>query len=207
MIVFVSMRSSNSATYVEHRDGISHDWARWFDASGITPVLVPNVLHDPTRLLNELPGTALLLTGGDDIGDAPRDRTERSLLRAAVERRLPVLGTCRGLQMINVFFGGTVARRRGDGHVATEHDIEVIDNLGGLLPTGTFRVNSYHDDCVLAAGLAGELKAFALAAGGIVEGLYHPALPLAAVQWHPERRNPGEALDGALVRRWLGQCA
>lgn len=207
MIVFASMRSSDSATYVEHRDAISHDWARWFDASGITPILVPNALRKPEQLLHQLPGAALLLTGGDDIGDTdtPRDRTERELLRAALARCLPVLGTCRGLHMINNFFGGTLARGGGKAHVATEHEVKIVDELGGLLQTGTFRVNSYHRDCVLSDGLAGELRAFALA-DRVVEGLYHPLLPITAVQWHPERDNPGAALDAALVQRWLSKC-
>jgi N5-(cytidine 5'-diphosphoramidyl)-L-glutamine hydrolase len=207
MIVFVSMRSSDSATYVEHRDAISHDWSRFFSAVGIIPLLVPNALQNPLSLLDALPGAGLLLTGGDDIGDAPRDRTEREVLTAAIDRRLPVFGACRGLQMINVAFGGGIARRAGEGHVATEHDVDIIDSLGDCLPTGTFKVNSFHNDCVLEEELAGELRAFAMAPRGIVEGLYHPDLPITAVQWHPERVNPGHALDDLLLKRWFSQCA
>ena len=207
MIVFVSMRSSDSATYVERRDAISHDWSRFFSAHGILPVPVPNALDHPVDLLDQLPGVGLLLTGGDDLGEAPRDRTERQLLEAAVERHLPVFGTCRGLQMINLAFGGEVARRHGEGHVARNHAIEVTDSLDGVLLTGRFQVNSFHNDCVLAEGLAAGLRAFAMAPGGIVEGLYHPELPITAVQWHPERDNPGHALDESLLRRWFSQCA
>ncbi len=207
MIIFVSMRSSDSATYIEHRDAISHDWLRFFSAVGIVPVLVPNAMENPLGLLDALPGAGLLLTGGDDIADNPRDRTERLLLAAAIERRLPVFGTCRGLQMINVTFGGGIARREGDGHVAKEHDVEVTDSLEGCLPIGTVKVNSFHNDCVLEEGLAGELRAFAMAPRGIVEGLYHPSLPITAVQWHPERVNPGHALDDLLLKRWFSQCA
>ena len=207
MIVFVSMRSSDSATYVEERDAISHDWSRFFSAHGIVPVLVPNALDRPVELLGQLPGRGLLLTGGDDLGEAPRDRTERRLLRAAVERRLPVFGACRGLQLVNLAFGGTVARRSGEGHVAKDHPVEVTDSLGGTLPLGRFQVNSFHNDCVRTDGLAGDLRAFALAPDGIVEGLYHPGLPITAVQWHPERPNSGQELDAALLKRWFDQCA
>jgi len=207
MIVFVSMRSSDSATYIEKRDAISHDWSRFFSVHGILPILVPNALDRPVEFLDRLPGSGLLLTGGDDLGEAPRDRTERQLLQAAIERRLPVFGACRGLQMINLALGGTVARRHGEGHVARDHDVEVTDTLGGTLPAGRFQVNSFHNDCVLADGLAAGLRAFALAADGVVEGLYHPGLPITAIQWHPERENPGRALDEPLLQRWIGQCA
>ena len=207
MIVFVSMRSSDSATYFELRDAVSHDWSRFFSAHGILPVLVPNALERPTELMEQLPGVGLLLTGGDDLGEAPRDRTECQLLDAALQRRMPIFGTCRGLQMINVAFGGTVARRYGEDHVAVDHAIDITDSLGGTLPTGHFRVNSFHNDCVVEEGLAAKLRAFALAPDGVVEGLYHPELPITAIQWHPERENPGRELDTALLRRWFEQCA
>ncbi|OEJ69565.1 gamma-glutamyl-gamma-aminobutyrate hydrolase family protein [Magnetovibrio blakemorei] len=207
MIIFVSMRSSPSPTYHEKRDAISHDWCRLFDAFGLRPVLVSNAMDDPVGFLDVLPGRGLLLTGGDDIGTVNRDRTEGLLLEAALTRQLPVFGVCRGLQMINQYFGGTLTRNLGGGHLAQQHEIEIVDDLNGVLPVGAVTVNSFHNDGVTTNGLAEELCAFALSDNSIVEGLYHPLHPITAIQWHPERDNLGRAMDKILLQRWLKQCA
>jgi len=206
MIVFITMRSADSTAYTEARDGLSHDWCRWCDAAGIVPVPVPNALETPEALLDAVPGRGLLLTGGDDLGDAPRDRTESRLLAAALARRLPVFGVCRGLQVIATAFGAPLCRAAAAGHVATAHPVEVCDDLSGALPLGRFSVNSFHNDAVRAADLAGGLRAFAVSSEGWAEGLFHPELPLTAVQWHPERDNPGRDLDARLLQRWIAQC-
>jgi putative glutamine amidotransferase len=205
MIVFVSMRSADSATYREARDGLSHDWSRWCDALGILPVPVPNALQRPEAFFDEVPGRGLLLTGGDDLGDAPRDRTESRLLAAALARRMPVFGVCRGLQVIATAFGAPLCRAVA-GHVATVHAVEIVDGLNGALPIGRIAVNSFHNDAVRVADLAGGLKAFAVSPEGWAEGLYHPEWPVTAVQWHPERDNPGRGSDARLLQRWIAQC-
>lgn len=206
MITFISMRSSDSPTYHEKRDAISHDWCRLLDSYGLSPVLIPNALEDPVRLLDKIPGRGLLLTGGDDIADNERDQTERCLLDEAIKRKIPVFGVCRGLQVINLYFGGELERRSHPSHTSTEHEIEVTDNLCGAIPLGKRTVNSYHQDCVTTDGLARELSVFAMAKDGIVEGLYHRNHAIMAIQWHPERENPGNYLDKSLFERWMQQC-
>lgn len=209
MIVFVSMRSSDSSAYVERRDAISHDWCRLFDSFALTPVLIPNALDRPDRYFDEIPGIGLLLTGGDDLGGRERDHTEHRLLAAAVGRGMPIFGVCRGLQVINRYFGGTLTRIDAVDHVANNHEIEIIDTLEGDLALGGAVVNSFHNNAVLMDGLAKELCPFAMALcsdAGVVEGLYHPQHAIMAIQWHPERENPGSSLDKKLLHRWLKQC-
>lgn len=215
MIVFVSMRVVENQSYAERRDAISHDWSRLFGSFGIVPILVPNALPDPGALLAAVPGRGLLLTGGDDLGPQPgeagepsiRDRAEQTLLRIALDRGLPVLGVCRGLQLINSFFGGTVSRRLAAPHVAVDHQVTIETSLANL-PAGTkLTVNSFHNQGVSRSDLAPPLRAFATSDDDCVEGLLHPDLPITAIQWHPERPNPASAADRALIEAWLAQCA
>lgn len=217
------MRVITNETYPEVRDAISHDWVELLDAMDIEPVFVPNRLRDPARFLRESEARGLILTGGNDLGavhgeaatpaaPAPRDRTEFALLDAAVTLGTPVLGVCRGLQVINVHFGGHILRDVGPlgMHVNARHPVDILAAPSpGLRAFGGTRVvtNSYHGQGVLLAGIASELRAFAVAPQSVVEGLYHPTIPVLAVQWHPERDRPQSEFDGTLLRDWLSLCA
>lgn len=220
MIVAVSMRVVENSTYPEIRDAISHDWVRLLDTLPVTPVFVPNVLSNPAAYLRDIGAKGLILTGGGDLGPLPdepnhkeltpdRDRTENELLTSAVDRGLPVLGVCRGLQVLNVHFGGGLVRDLSSTgqHVDIEHELEIVASPPwGNLGAKHLITNSFHSQGVCLSNLAPELKAFAMASGDVVEGLYHPDLPVLAVQWHPERPNPASKQDQALLQHWIAQC-
>lgn len=200
--ILVTQRIADNPTYVERRDALAHDWAALFADYDILPILVPNAGRDPSAYLS-LGATGLLLTGGDDMGPpgAPtvRDATELRLLEGALARGFPVFGVCRGLQVINRHFGGEIATSLPEPHVG-DHDV--------TLESGAVqRVNSFHNQGVMRAGLAAELAAFAETRGGVIEALRHRSLPVTAVQWHPERPSPSSALDKTLIAEWLKQCA
>ena len=65
--VYVSMRSSDSPTYLERRDAISHDWIKFYESNLIIPILVPNAFDKIEKFLNNFPAKGLILTNGDDI--------------------------------------------------------------------------------------------------------------------------------------------
>jgi gamma-glutamyl-gamma-aminobutyrate hydrolase PuuD len=195
------MRTVENATYPERRDAISHDWSRLFTALGITPILVPNALDDVREYLG-LGAKGLLLTGGDNLGAAdtptPRDRTERQLLSGAIERGMAVFGACRGLQMINSYFGGSVEKQLPEPHVG-EHAVVFANGE-------TRRVNSFHDEGVMRNGLSPCLDELAGTAAGVVEALRHRDHPIVAVQWHPERSNPSAEIDRIYLQQFLSRC-
>ncbi len=200
--ILVTLRIADNPTYVERRDALAHDWAALFADYDILPILVPNASRDPAAYLS-LGAAGLLLTGGDNMGapDEPtlRDTAELRLLKAALEKSLPVFGVCRGLQVLNRHFGGRVETSLPERHVG-DHDV--------TLDSGAVqRVNSFHNQGVLRAGLAPDLIAFAQTEGGVIEALRHRSLPVSAVQWHPERPSPSAALDRILIEEWLNQCA
>lgn len=201
MIILVSMRTVENPTYPETRDAISHDWSRLFASYGLTPILIPNALGDVGAFF-KLGASGLLLTGGDDLGpdDKPslRDRTETQLLEGAIAQGLPVFGACRGLHVINRYFGGELARKLPENHVG-EHLVKLVGD-------GTIRINSFHNQGVVVEGLASDLVPFASTESGVIEAVTHRTLPLTAVQWHPERPNPAADLDSKLLQQWFAQC-
>jgi putative glutamine amidotransferase len=151
---------------------------------------------------------ALCLTGGEDVEparygaaadpmteviDAARDALELDLLATARERDLPVLGICRGFQVINVAYGGSLIQHV-DGH--REANAPMAPHIAVAAPgsklaaacgTAPFSVNARHHQAVATSGLAPGLVPTATI-DGVVEAFEDPSQRwLVAVQWHPER--------------------
>lgn len=153
----------------------------------------------------------LLLPGGGDIG-VTLEATDSFLIRSFADSGRPILGICRGMQALNVFFGGTL-HARIPGHQQVQGDLihptrarGLLSQLLGLAPL----VNSNHHQAVRVLGE--ELCLLQQAADGTIEGFCHETLPILGVQWHPERQSGArlraDAVDaGPLLRYFVGQCS
>ena len=194
------------------------DYSKGVLEAGGLPVNLP-IDADPRDFADHLDG--VLLTGGADIGperyghaaetdlfppEVERDDFEFALLSSAVERELPVLGICRGLQLINIHAGGTLHQdvpphARFDVGPETEaHPVEFVE--GSVLHDlygGHRQVNSLHHQTVLDLGAG--LKATGTSDDGTVEGIESDDGRLLAVQWHPEmmRSRADDPVFGWLV--------
>ncbi|MFC6236398.1 gamma-glutamyl-gamma-aminobutyrate hydrolase family protein [Longivirga aurantiaca] len=175
------------------------------EAGGL-PVLLMSAAETTDDAVAMLDG--LLLTGGADVEpshygrevapetgtpDHERDAFEIALVRAAVDRGLPVLAVCRGNQVVNVALGGELVQHapthQGYGHPTVGfHDVDVAagSRLASVLGAGNHPVNSLHHQTV--GSTAPSLRAVAHTADGSVEATEHPDQPLITVQWHPERQ-------------------
>jgi putative glutamine amidotransferase len=166
---------------------------------------------EPVEGVADLAGLdGLLLAGGTDVDpdlygaareaatdepDRVRDRMEGALLDETLERDLPVLGICRGLQFLNVRLGGTL-RQHIEGHKCPKqrevHRIAIApgSRLEAILEAREYVVNSRHHQ---SADRLGEgLTVTATAPDGVVEALELPGKRFVlAVQWHPEARTDG----------------
>lgn len=127
--------------------------------------------------------------------DHARDRLETTLLAGAIRRRRPVLGICRGMQLLNVVCGGTLVRDIRPLYVEEAYvrsvwprkdvRIEPASRLNGMLGRSQCRVNSLHRQAI--RDLGADLRAVAWETSGIVQAIEgtHPTLVL-GLQWHPE---------------------
>jgi N5-(cytidine 5'-diphosphoramidyl)-L-glutamine hydrolase len=177
----------------ERRDCLDQAWPRFLAACGLMPLAVPNVPEVALAMCNRGGITGLVLTGGNDLaalgGDAPeRDAVENSLLDFADRRRLPVIGVCRGMQLIQQRC--SVPLRRVEGHVTPRQVIAVNGK-----PT---EVNAYH--CFAAFESRAPLETWAVADDGVIKAVRHSTLPVTGIMWHPERNIPPAAADIALFQ-------
>jgi len=191
------MRVTEAPNYSEPRDSISHDWLLKLSGWGMTPLPVPNLGCSAVAYVENLRPDLLILSGGEDIGtNSIRDETERTLFEHAFKTNLPVLGVCRGLQLINSIFGGTTGEV--SGHIAKPHDVSIESEWQQFYKTKT-QVNSFHTNCIMPGMLGDALQASAFDMDHNIEALHHPEMPIAAVMWHPERTGAPHG-DHALIQ-------
>ena len=195
--VGVTQRVAVVADYGERRDCLDQAWTRFLAACDLLPVLLPNVKDAALALCERAGIDGLVLTGGNDLavlgGDAPeRDAVENALLDWAVQRGLPLLGVCRGMQVIQQRFA--IPLRRVDGHVAHRQVIQIEGERK--------EVNSYHH--FAAFDSLAPFEVWAVAGDGVVKAIRHSAEPITGIMWHPERYAPFSPADVILFRRVFG---
>lgn len=185
-------------------------------AAGGMPVILPTVNDDIDSLLNRLDG--VIITGGGDIDptrfgqdnhaatdeiDAERDAFELALVRATQERDMPLLGICRGLQLLNVAMGGSLVQdidsllpdaaehrqqKEKIHHEERPQSAKLADGdhlLRDVISADSVEINTFHHQCI--GDLATRLRAIATSDDGIIEAVQAPEMTFGlAVQWHPE---------------------
>ena len=184
--------------------------------AGGAPVLIP-VIDDVgvlSVIIKNLDG--LILSGGGDMDpcffakdpiselgevDSYRDTYDLTLVKLAFDRQLPIMGICRGHQVINVAFGGTLYQdihtqfspealqhSQSEPRDCATHTVQITDKNSklSLIMQGkdTIQVNTFHHQAV--KDVAPEFIITALSSDGLIEAMEHPEYPIFSVQWHPE---------------------
>ena len=186
----ISLRVQKIEKINENRDAISHDWIHFLQELNYFPILIPNNLKNVEEYVSELKLDGLILSGGDNISEFPeRDKTERKLLEYAIKNTMPVLGVCRGMQLINTFFDGTISKNDSSSHVGVNHDVEITNlDFADLLGENKLEVNSFHNNLIKKNDIGENLMVFAQSENdSTIEGYFHEKLPVLGVMWHPER--------------------
>jgi putative glutamine amidotransferase len=212
-LVLVTTANQHRETGLRRTDALTGlNYSAALEAEGLLPVMAPSLLPETAAALAAR-ADGILFSGGVDIDpahygrgperglglvDPDRDRFELALYRAAVERGLPILGVCRGIQLVNVAEGGTLHQHLEHVPGTIQHTQANIDGPPfhevRLAPESiaaqaagaeTITVNSFHhqavDQTVPGLRVAGRSQ------DDLVEALERPGEPwLLAVQWHPE---------------------
>lgn len=191
-ILFLSPRIDDKKSYV------NLSYYQLFKNQDVIPIILPYIM-DKKKLLQILKmGNGLILCGGIDINpkyfqkkyqksvyiDA-LDQYDFLLLELAIQLKMPVFGICRGLQVINVYFHGSLTEHI-ENHMQTNHKIFFSNKDENIFNHfhDVEMVNSFHHQSILDLGH--HLICCAKSQDGVIEAIYSKKYPIYAIQWHCE---------------------
>ena len=211
-------------SYREVRDCIDQQLVKLLADLQFDVFLMPNCLSDPVRWITKVSPNGIILSGGNDIHpkhyqqenlscnniSVERDAAEMAVINYAVKHKVPLLGICRGLQMINVAFGGSLVQdltaREGKkiSHVSSVHTLEINGHFFlEEYVNSRIVVNSFHNQGITDQCMAKSLVSVAYSEDGVIEALRHKKYDIFGVQWHPERKDGDVSFDKKLITQFF----
>lgn len=208
--IAISQRLIENPSCNEIREALDTRWGSFLAQAGLLQIAVPTETTDCELFFDACEIAGLLLTGGNDLSictDTPlsrlRDTLEKKLLAAAIKRKLPVMGICRGAQLIADFWGATFSLV--DGHVSTRHPLKTLQQSRTYPDLKRLTsVNSFHNFAIKE--LPQDLIAIATSPDNSIEAIEHLSLPICGLMWHPEREDPFNSKDLIFFKEFF-RCA
>ena len=221
MLTLISQRGVKQGYHF--KDALEQNYVDYLSKFGLLLIPMPNFSNLVSEYFRQLSIERVILSGGEDVYPSnyhpevlsetisgkeyypQRDQTEALMLELALKQNIPVLGICRGMQIINAYFGGKISQLDGienvKSHVNIEHPIS-LEGVSDITNQKMAMVNSYHGCGVLSKDLAPTLSVFAQGLDGVIEGVYHPNFPVAGLQWHPERESLDLSFNEAIINKF-----
>lgn len=199
----VTLRSETLVQINETRNSVDQNLLKWVFQNGDLPILLPNSVPNPSDYAEQIGLDGIIFSGGNDLSILPnprdaclqRDRTERDLLIWAKRRNVPVLGICRGMQLILAEEG--IVTKLISSHVRVRH------NLKSFHPLITqSEVNSFHNFGFFREDIKKPFLIGAETSDGSVEAILDSERSIVGIMWHPEREMPFTRADNHLYN-WL----
>ncbi|MBL7912843.1 MAG: type 1 glutamine amidotransferase [Bacteroidia bacterium] len=201
--IAITQRLIENETYAETRDALDIRWANIFKALNYLPIVLPTDF-DHSVYFSEIKIDGIILSGGNDLSSISknntsikRDEQEIKLIKYAIQKEIPVLGICRGMQLMTDHFGGKLEKITN--HVGNKHAI-ILDRASRFYKPlkNCNKVNSYHNYAVIK--VPDGFNALAIAEDGSIEAMENNEKKLLAIMWHPERNEPIEHTDLDLIK-------
>jgi N5-(cytidine 5'-diphosphoramidyl)-L-glutamine hydrolase len=197
-VIGISQRVITRKDFSERYDALDQRWLEFLHSCSMTALPLSNHLLTVKNILANFALAGILLTGGNDLGcyqgDAlERDEVEFFLLEYAINNNLPLIGVCRGMQVIQDYFG--IKLQKVKGHIIKEQKISINEVPG--------KVNSFH--CWGTDQTNESLDVWARADDGIIKAVKHRSKNILGIMWHPERFDPFRSEDIIMFNNYFNQ--
>lgn len=223
--------------YERDRVWIGPNYMNAVRAAGGVPILLPlHVKKEELTIAAEM-CDGFLFSGGPDISPfrfgeetiqecgvviPERDQMEENLFSIAMESDKPILGICRGIQVLNVFLGGTIyqditaqfkstiqlAHSQKSGNAVLSHSVIIEKDtlLSNIISKEYIQVNSFHHQAI--KDMAPSLEVAAISPDSLIEAVYHPDKSFfLGVQWHPEHLYKTNEDAQKLFKAFVNACS
>ncbi len=205
-LLLVSQKLIENSEYKETQEALDINWSKFLKSAGLLSIPIACQL-EPADYFKVLDIKGILLTGGNDLSifsdsdlSKLRDSFEKKLIKEGISRNIPIIGICRGMQLLGKYFNMKLNPIKG--HVATEHEISINKKSRFFNHYSSKKiVNSYHQ-----FSLSNTNKSINITAktnDGNIEAFEHKTLKIAAIMWHPERNQLFDQEDLILIRNFL----
>lgn len=205
--IVLTQRIVLNESYPEIREALDIRWAKLLKEIGCLPIILPCEV-DFRDYFETCSIDGIILTGGNNLyslSDDPlskkRDTFEKELITYAIQNKIPLLGICRGMQIIAEYFGSSL--QKISGHVGTRHLlIPREDSLFYPYLKNITEVNSYHNYAI--EFISDELSISAVDEVGCIKAVEHRSHRIFAQMWHSEREIPFQKNEIDLWKIFFG---
>lgn len=194
MNIYIS--SNFKKHFSTHIDFLDHNWINFFNKKNYYFKVIPNSLKVTNKILNEKKKIDLIiLPGGNDLFNIKRltkirFEVEKKLIKFSIKKKIPLLGICRGMQMLNCYFGGSIIKVKG--HMKSRSLIYMKHNL---FKKNKISVKCFHNYCVSPKSLSKKFHILGTDKSDNIEMFYHKTHNILGVMWHPEREKKFDNLE------------
>jgi putative glutamine amidotransferase len=192
----ITQRVDFIESYQEKRDSLDQRWASFCATLDAFVIPLANTTDNPSQYCDVLGLDGIIFSGGNNTLE--RDVFEQKLLDHVIEKKVPVFGVCKGMQLISTYFGSNLIKT--DGHVARSHRVTIKANKIGL-KEGDKNVNSFHKHGINI--VPKEFSGIAYDNNGMCEAIQHNNLPIFCCMWHPERESPFDIEITKILKRFF----
>jgi len=184
--MIVGITSNIKRHYKGYIDFLDHYWIKAFEKKKINYLLIPNNLSISEKIIPRL--DLLILAGGNDIiskrkESLLRNKVEKNLVKKCLNKNIPILGICRGAQLLNLLFKGKISKI--NGHMRTRHNVFLRKNK--IIKKKTLNVNSFHAFGILFKDISKKFKILGEDKDKNTEMYISNENKIIGVMWHPER--------------------
>ena len=203
-----TQRITKKKNYKEIRDCLDQNWIDLSFKLNAIPFVLPNIdIKNTSKILDIYKPNLIVLTGGNDIVTKiknnnkiykKKDEFEISIIRYSIKNSIPIIGVCRGMQLINIFFKGKLSKI--SNHVSCDHKIFFLEKNKNIL---TNKVNSFHNWGIKIKDLGKNLNILATDKEKNIESFIHKNKKIIGIMWHPERYKRFNKKDINLFKKLL----